>query len=353
MSFTLKKSEYIKYIGATYQNWWRAKVPMQAFEKQGYKVKYSTLLPLPLDQFGQPYKFGMPDIIVLNFVSDSMGLDVFDDNKYNVIQILTQYKALYNTKIVYDFDDNIFTNVKLHNDFNDKVNNIIAYLDFADVITVTTRALWKLLSEKEQEYHKPTGQWIGKTYVLPNCVPDDISCAPRATEANKGFIGRNRLVFPINGQYNQSESVYYWKLIGELSERNDILYIGAYNKGLSENIGAYRIPFDLTTDTYLDILKHASIAGFNGLIKLIRPDTTDFSIYKSNIKLLEAAIGGMGLLIDGYASPAVYDVKNLQHIEISDYSEPLIWIPAQQCRDVMEQYRIGKHIEKYIKAYGL
>ena len=341
---------YIKYIGATFENFWRAKVPMQALEKYGFKVKYSTLLPLPVNPYGKPYKDGMPNIIVLNFVTDSLCPALDSKDKQSVIEILKAYKSLYNTKIVYDFDDNIFTNTGLYNDFNSKIESVVSYLDFSDSITVTTESLKGLLAEKELEYGKQNGHWTDKTYVLPNCIPDNTSCAP----TNKtGFSDKNRFIFPINGKYNNGETIYYRNVIKELSEISEILYIGEYSKGYTGTSGIYCIPFDLITETYLDILKSASIAKFTGLIKFMSPHTKGFSVYKSNIKLLEAGVGGLGLLIDGNASPKVYDVKNLQHIEITDFSEPLVWIPASQCRDVMEQYRIGKHIEKYRKAYGL
>ena len=341
---------YIKYIGATFENWWRAKVPMQALEKLGYKTAYSTLLPLPVNPYGKPYGSGMPDIIVLNFVTDSNCPDLDSKGKRSVIETLQAYRSLYKTKIVYDFDDNIFTDTKIYNDFNKKIETVVSYLDFSDIITVTTEALKGLLADKELKYGKPKGHWTDKTYVLPNCIPDNMSCAP----ANKtSFSDKNRFIFPINGKYNNGETIYYRNVIKELSEISEILYIGEYSKGYAGTSGIYCIPFNLITETYLSILKGASVNRFNGLVKLMSPHTKGFSTYKSNIKLLEAGIGGLGLLIDGNASPKVYDVKNLQHIEITDFSEPLVWIPASQCRDVMEDYRIGKHIEKYRKAYGL
>ena len=357
-------------------NFWRCRVPGEALKEKGHNVIYLPYLIEPITKDGEKMD-DPPDIMVIHTLWDEPlkelkethhGISMFK-NKSDIVKA---YKELYGTRIIYDMDDNILAlmNDNYVNMINVKAGNlemltegqkqeIINYLDIADAITATRDNYYNLLRQVEVKYNK---RWSHKYHTLPNCLPNTLKKLMPSRDISFSFdngrVSGNGFVMAIGSLYILSElnDTNYLKDLETLSYDNNILQLGKNSDILNTKPSHIKtVNFNLDILTYFGFLKSAAGNGnYNGMIRLLsaNPYNKEFNAYKSPIKLLEAGITGMGLLIDDKASPDVYETDKLKDIlPVNINGNTYLWIPPKETSRLVDEFRIHKHLDKFIEVY--
>lgn len=349
-------------------NYWRCEVPGEALKAKGYNVIYTPRIIEPVDNHGTSIS-EPPDVMVLSNVyddPDDPDVKKVKDNKSlfkTHSETISKYKELFNTRIVYQFDDNLFSLFKdsslsrLGEINNNQRQEIFKFLDIADVIVGTKDNYKDLLISQEIKYNKFVGQWSNKYHTLPNCLPDRLNkiiVRNKDLKLKDGKLVNNKFIMIIRVLKGAIEfKQHYHEDLIALVQDNTILQLGEHSTLLNINDLVNSAGFDVEIHAYFGFLQSASAnGGYVGIIRVLPPEHNVFNVYKSNIKVLEAGIAGMGLLIDSNDSPLVYEIdklKGVKDIKIGDNT--YYWIPPNTTSDMVDKFRIAKHIDKYIKAY--